>query len=709
MNTSKNDSTQQTVEDPTVDQIFAGNSCGLNRPEGICYSPSNKYAAIANSGDDSISVYINRNNFEPRIESEPYLTIKNACLHYVHDLDFSPCGTMLAAIAREGHSLSIFHKSEQQQPLFDNNQKVFIKGSKTNLSYPASVSFDPRGQQLAVANRQTGGISIFKVPELVSASALNIEPEQIISEQELLRFGMAAPHGLSFSPDGRFLVVLHKRYYLTENAQGNHGISVFKTHPNSHMGIYPTPIVMFETSGSCLHSIGFHPDNQYFATSSEKSEIDLYQWQSTAAPKDMILRLPSIRSLGNEVKGVGFSGDGTQLAACTSNDQVIVHSDWLTTKSSNEGNLKSDIDTFVSIKTPPNATPNKPEFLVYYTIGGNKACADAAILSAKSLKKTSSVGFDLLALCDEKLVPLLSKNGFNCRVFPNYESELDVAARRLKVLEDKTVWGYDQIVYLDADVIADADIGQFFSEQLNRDTLYVCKEGDISNFKSPFWGIYGKYFDDQQLAALESNKIYPFNSGFYLFRPSKRMANDFDEVLRIALNSPESSSWDQASFNHYFPIHGKLNQLIINSTNYDLAYVKPGEPQRQNGKFVHFCGKGTDIEHKLYKMYRYVETHLAAQHDEFRPRRYELSKNVRINMQPKSHFLTGMPEGPIHLNNSARIIIELLDEGWTISETVDEIAELMNQPHAQIAGEVDSLIRTLLSRNAIEEVTTPSL
>ena len=78
-------------------------------------------------------------------------------------------------------------------------------------------------------------------------------------------------------------------------------------------------------------------------------------------------------------------------------------------------------------------------------------------------------------------------------------------------------------------------------------------------------------------------------------------------------------------------------------------------------------------------------------------------------MQPKSHFLTGMPEGPIHLNNSARIIIELLDEGWTISETVDEIAELMNQPHAQIAGEVDSLIRTLLSRNAIEEVTTPSL
>jgi WD40 repeat protein len=703
LNTPINDTTQLSSESPTVDQIFTGPNCGLNRPESISYAHDNTCAVIANSGDNSISFY--KNNFEPRIESKPYLTLQDACLGYVHDIDFSPCGTMLAAVAREDHSLSIFHKSEPQHPLDSISHKVLIKGSKTDLNFPASVSFDPRGQQLAVANRQTTGISIFKVPDVASECTLNLRPKQVISEHELVQNGMAAPHGLSFSTDGNFLVVLHKRYYLTENPQGKHGISVFRSRPNSRLGIYPTPIVMFEVSDSSLHSISFHPDNQYFAIAGEKNKIDLYQWQPTAEPKDMIRQLPSIivGNLGVEVKGVSFSADGTQLAACTTNDQVIIFSDWLKIKKSNARNLKSEIDTFVSIKTPLNATPAGSEFLVYYTVGGDQAYADAAILSAKSLKETSSVGFDLLALCDEKLVPQLSKNGFNCRVFSDSESQLEVATRCLKVLDDKALWGYNSIMYLDVDIIADIDVAQYFSIEVTSDTLYVCKEGDIDNFKYPYWGIDGKRFDDQQLAALESKKIYPFNAGFYFFRPSKKMAHDFGEVLKIALTAPISPSWDQSAFNHYFPIHGKLNQRVINSTNYDLAFVRPGEPLRQKGKFVHFCGNRIDIEHKLCKMYRYVESHLSGQYDELRPRRYVLGENIKISMQSEIHYLTGTQEGPIQLNNSARTIIELLDEGWTIREIIDEIAELMSQPHSQIVREVESLVATLLSKHAIQK------
>ena len=250
-------------------------------------------------------------------------------MNYVHDADFSPCGTMRVAAAREDHSLSIFRESGFKRGFYGVQHKTVIKGNKTGLRFPASVSFDPRGQQFAVSNRQTTGISVFSIPEVAGTSVLDIEPAQSISEEELLLFGMSAPHGLSFSPDGRFLVVLHKRFYKTENSQGNNGISVFRTHPNSQLGINPVPIAMFRTRETCLHSIGFHPDNQCFVTSAENSTINLYQWQPATEPRHMILQLDTIDigSLGGEVKGVGFSKDGKLLLACTHTHNVLVYSD----------------------------------------------------------------------------------------------------------------------------------------------------------------------------------------------------------------------------------------------------------------------------------------------------------------------------------------------------------------------------------------------
>ena len=327
--TNGNDSAQIAARSWALDQLITGDSSGLDRPESVRFTPADDCLAVTNSDGNSISFYKCGSRLEPKIETMPYLTIKDAHLNYVHDADFSPCGTMLAAAAREDHSLSIFRESAFKHTFYGVQHRAVIKGSKTGLRFPASVSFDPRGRQFAVSNRQATGISIFSIPEVAGTSVLDIEPDQSISEEELLLFGMSAPHGLSFSPDGRFLVVLHKRFYKTKNSQGNNGISVFRTHPNSQLGINPVPIAMFKTRETCLHSIGFHPDNQYFATSAENNTINLYQWQPATEPRHMILQLNpiDIGNLGGEVKGVSFSKDGKLLLACTDDHKVLVYSD----------------------------------------------------------------------------------------------------------------------------------------------------------------------------------------------------------------------------------------------------------------------------------------------------------------------------------------------------------------------------------------------
>jgi len=287
--------------------------------------------AVCNSESDSLTMYKRKNTAEAIYDRKPCCMITDAdCLEYVHDVAFSPCGKMLAAAAREGQSVSIFVRSEDRPDAFEAKPSWIMRGEESGLGFPAGIAFHPTGEWLAVANRKNGsGITLYRRHSSSGGRNFDSTPFQSITEEELLKHGLAAPHGLDFSPDGKSLIVTHKQFFKTERPQGESGVSIFQWKAKPDVGLDSTPTYTLPYGGSCAHSVAFHPSGEIFAITSEFSGVEVYQWRPTTKFISQIDTISIFRGRQSESsKGVAFTSDGEQLAVTTMLDEVLFFSEW---------------------------------------------------------------------------------------------------------------------------------------------------------------------------------------------------------------------------------------------------------------------------------------------------------------------------------------------------------------------------------------------
>jgi predicted O-methyltransferase YrrM len=105
---------------------------------------------------------------------------------------------------------------------------------------------------------------------------------------------------------------------------------------------------------------------------------------------------------------------------------------------------------------------------------------------------------------------------------------------RLDIFELASTKNYDNILYLDTDILVCRPIQPLF-ELIQGDILYVGKEGDITD-KDDYWG--NSLFGDDELLHYQDTAA--FSSGIMLFRHCAPIRNLFDDIKDQIRNTTES-------------------------------------------------------------------------------------------------------------------------------------------------------------------------
>ena len=288
--------------------------------------------AVANSEGDSITIFTTESGATHSFRKVPTFTIKSSThLSYVHDVAFSPCGHILAAAARDAHAVALFFRPDTRSAVFEQEPRCVVTGDGSVISNPASVSFHPSGEFLAIANRMGGGgITLHRCEQAPDHVRLEETPFQCISEDDFLEYGLSAPHAVDFSGDGAHMIVSHKRYFKSDRQQAESGLSVFGCIDTPPVRVDPLPKYTTHAGQACLHSVAWNPVGPYFAVANEGGEVEIYQWHSAESSASRIGTISIDRARGKEgAKGVAFtSDDGAELVVSTVLQQVLFFRDW---------------------------------------------------------------------------------------------------------------------------------------------------------------------------------------------------------------------------------------------------------------------------------------------------------------------------------------------------------------------------------------------
>ncbi len=289
--------------------IRATEQSGLDRPEGLTFSPSGDLIAVANSLADTITFY-------KRIAAGVYETIpsftlqgQESQLNYPHDLSFSRDGTILAVANRSGNSITLYRKNNLH---FENRPFAMIQGRYSHISAPDAVRFSPTDNLLAVANMLSHTVTLYRY---------NHEQFFPMPIQVLRHPIFQIPDGIDFSKDGQWLAV---------TSHDAHAVALFKQTSRGNYDALPTQIIQGEeTHFTYPHSLSFHPETNALAVSCSqgRQNVHLFIPEAGAFPNAPAFSMEvlemydastihMIEQLWQEggVKGVAFSPDGKSIA-----------------------------------------------------------------------------------------------------------------------------------------------------------------------------------------------------------------------------------------------------------------------------------------------------------------------------------------------------------------------------------------------------------
>lgn len=295
--------------------IRATDSSGLDRPEGMAFTPSGDYIAAVNSLSSTITFYKRLGESGSAYETTPSYSLKGleSKMNYPHDLGFSPDGNHLAVANRVGSSITIYKKNPSHG-FYDSAPIAVITGKSSQIISPDTVKYSPIENTIVVANVDNS-LTFYRF----QGDHYDQEPYQVIRGPELY-----IPDGLDFSNDGELLAV---------TSHHAHSVVLFKRLPHSQGYYIETPMQVIKGAETHLcypHSLSIHPSKNYLAVSCSqgRKNVQIFARKSETffsnAPElsleilemydaSTLVLLEQLQQEGG-VKGIAFSPDGKSLA-----------------------------------------------------------------------------------------------------------------------------------------------------------------------------------------------------------------------------------------------------------------------------------------------------------------------------------------------------------------------------------------------------------
>lgn len=257
--------------------------------------------------------------------------------------------------------------------------------------------------------------------------------------------------------------------------------------------------------------------------------------------------------------------------------------------------------------------------LIYYTVSNNVKYVDLLKLSIRSIiANTVRPNFDFLIITTEDFVETILADEIVASVNPIFhiiEEPADgvrASMTKLEIFDYPALYNYRNILFLDVDILAVANINSLFDSQLTTDNLLtVCNSTvPITSHNSIYHGL--DIVDTARVDAIIEAGQMPFNAGQFMFKNSERMKAHFDNVRWFASVWPGKFFFEQAFMNRYFcgycltDHHPLMNQFIITSSANGCPTHKLHEAQT---RFIHFTAPPLDAETKLTFIEDYINAH----------------------------------------------------------------------------------------------------
>jgi 6-phosphogluconolactonase (cycloisomerase 2 family) len=298
----------------------------LRRPESIQISRSGKRALVSNSSGQSITVYdIDwRNQAKPKLRLIDYFADKKL-LHYAHGATFACSDQLYLVLGEFSNTLSAI-SANIPRTTPESSVLWSLKGVANGLDSPADIAIHPSQRYLVIANRLASGLCFLSIDaDLLSA------PPQLASSltvKELNQMGIAAPHGVAFSSDGRYLFATHKRFVMMKSNvvdTGNSAITAYRADMETYEKGHWTPLATKDYGSDSLHHIACHPTDNIIAFTNSTGPVTIMSWDAESHEFRDIGKINVFRQ-GEGVKGICFTQNGSHLAVTSEFDEVLFFS-----------------------------------------------------------------------------------------------------------------------------------------------------------------------------------------------------------------------------------------------------------------------------------------------------------------------------------------------------------------------------------------------
>lgn len=245
--------------------------------------------------------------------------------------------------------------------------------------------------------------------------------------------------------------------------------------------------------------------------------------------------------------------------------------------------------------------------LVYYSIGLNDEYAEMVKISLESMDRVNPDYQDVVIITDRDYY---LRNFINYKrpktsvlLLPEITTKDQSCFNRLKIFSYPNINEYENILFLDADIIVNVNLNEFFGKCEEDGKLYaVVEDYNIENHKRLPFGL-GTYKEDD-LEYFDKNKIYTFNSGTLMFKSSLLMKKHFDNVTNIIENYNGEYFTDQSFINYYFNSYNLTNTDAIKK-DADYLYIVESnytENLDYTNKFLHVITESIGTVSKIDRM-----------------------------------------------------------------------------------------------------------
>lgn len=245
--------------------------------------------------------------------------------------------------------------------------------------------------------------------------------------------------------------------------------------------------------------------------------------------------------------------------------------------------------------------------LIYYSVGIHDEYAEMIKLSLKSMDNFNAEHYDVIIITDlefyNRNFSTYKRPNTTVYLCPTINHTDEILFNRLRIFSHPKINEYENVLYLDSDIIININLNILFDRCTEFGKLYtVVEDYNIENHKRIHFSL-GTY-QKEDIEFFEKNNIYTFNSGTLMFKSSFLMKRHFDNVLDIIEKHTGEYFTDQSFLNYYFnTYHLTDTKKILKDVDY-LYIVESNYHQVINydNKLLHLISEQDTPYSKLEKM-----------------------------------------------------------------------------------------------------------